>query len=185
MAATSAIMAFSAVTEGVNTYQKTSALKAQSEQEQNALKFNAEVADFQSSEAIKRGEVASAKIARDTKRLRGAQRAAYAAQGIDVGSESAQDVMAESEQMGAVDELTVKNNAWLEAWGYEAQAQELRQRSSYAKVKGENEVTNTLLTGGLRFINSGLRTYSAMNGPSAKTKVPTRRNNDVSVTVTE
>lgn len=110
--------------------------------------FNAQVADMQSDDAIARGDIAADRQRTNTKRLIGAQRAAWAASGADVNSGNAVDVQSDTASMGELDALTIKYNAAREAWGYRNQAIDYRARGDLAKSEGETKALEGALTTG-------------------------------------
>lgn len=69
-----------------------------------------------------RGEHQAIKVKQAADQLRGRQLAAFAGAGVDVDSDTAIDVMAETAEIGKIDELTVKANAAREAMGFEQEA---------------------------------------------------------------
>ena len=118
---------------------------------QSALaNYNASVADMQSADAIERGNIEANKQRVNTRRMIGSQRAAMAAQGIDINDadSSAVDVQADTAYLGELDALTIKANAAREAWGYRVQAQDYRTRGAIAEAEGKNKAIGTLLTTG-------------------------------------
>lgn len=112
--------------------------------------FNARVAELQAEDARRRGVEVAALTRGKTKRLRGSQRAALAAQGIDIQTGSAADIQAETEDIGELDAITVKNNAMREAFGFETKATSERLRGELAFRAGTSAATETFLTGGVR-----------------------------------
>ncbi len=62
-----------------------------------------------------------------------------------------------------MDALTVKNNAWREAWGYKAQARSYRTQGALSRLASRNEANSTLLTGGLQAVNAGVGGYDRYN----------------------
>lgn len=116
--------------------------------EQKIADRNADIADLQAVDAKKRGEQAVMLSRRETHRTVGSQRAGFAGQGVEVDAGSAGDVVDATETIGALDEMTLRNNAALEAWGFKVQASDLRARGKMAKVAGRNQAIGTLLTTG-------------------------------------
>ena len=55
--------------------------------------------------------------------LFGTQRATLAANGVDLGSGSANEVLATTKYMGERDALTIQNNTANQVWGYKTQGQ--------------------------------------------------------------
>lgn len=75
----------------------------------------------------------------------GGQRAAVGASGVD-NSGSVARLQDDAARQGEIDALTVRNNAYLEAWGMKEQARGKRYEASVAKRQGRM----TLLTSGLQ-----------------------------------
>jgi len=146
------------------TISSVAATKDQARFQANVANANASMEDMKAEDAIRRGDKEAAALRIQTKKLAGAQRAAYAGQGVDINTGSAGEVQAESQTMGALDAITIKNNAWREAWGYRVQAENYRSDARFAKVAARNARRNTILTGGLQAINAGLTGYSAIKG---------------------
>ncbi|MCO7513713.1 hypothetical protein NJF44_01335 [Pseudomonas guariconensis] len=121
---------------------------------------NAAFADAAASDAIKRGEFEADQSRIDTRAMIGAQRAGFAANGIDVNSGSAADVQDDTAALGEQDALTIKNNAAREAWGYRTQAQQNRMAASNARRSGQAGMFGSLLTAGAQ----GARAYGALRG---------------------
>jgi hypothetical protein len=132
---------------GVQSIQQMRSQGQQADAEGIALRTNAGLAELQAQDAIARGAQASAQVRRDTRATIGAQRVAYASQGVDVGSGSALAVQADTAAIGELDALTIKNNAAREAFGYKIDAANSRTREEYTRQAGRNAQTSTLLTG--------------------------------------
>lgn len=106
------------------------------ESEARLDEYNASVADLQAKDAIERGVEEESRYRAGVRGLIGAQRAGYAASGVDVGFGSPVDVQADTARIGELDALTIKTNATREAWGYNVQAFDLRQRAQIARQGG-------------------------------------------------
>lgn len=127
---------------------------------------NRQFADILAIDALRRGSLEAGKFKQKVRQLRGSQRAALAAQGIDVDSGDAADIQVETERMGTIDAETIKSNAWREAWGYKVQAVNYGAQGAgaslsgrLAEMAGNNAKANTLLTGGLQAVEAGARGY--------------------------
>jgi len=86
------------------------------------------------------------------RRMKGSQdigeaRASAGASGLDVGSGSVVDMIADSRMLSELDAQTETNNAAREAWGYKVQATEARARAKLAKTKSRYNAAATLLGG--------------------------------------
>lgn len=122
--------------------------------EKAILDQNAEYADAQAKDAIQIGQQQEYRQRAGVRSLVGSQRAAGAAQGVDVDSGSMLDVQLEAVGVGELDALTIRNNAAREAWGYKVQAADLRNRGKLAQYAGRTQASTlrnaswgTLLTG--------------------------------------
>lgn len=147
--------------------QQANAIKDQANYNAAGLEMNARIADFQADDAVVRGEKAQFAAAAKTRNLIGSQRAAMGASGISLDSGTALDIQNDTRTMGERDALTIKNNAWREAWGYRTSAFDMRTKASMTRNAAENDASNTLLTGGLQAINSGAMGYAKYNGGKA------------------
>lgn len=139
------------------SYSQSQALKAQGEYQKQVADANSSLATIKAQDAVQRGNAASGRNDMQTKRMIGTQRAALASQGIDVNIGSAADVQGDTAAMGALDSLTIRNNAWREAWGYKVQALNDSYSGQFSKMSNDAEADNTLLTGGMKAMSSGLQ----------------------------
>lgn len=155
------MMASSMAGQGVSSigtaYSQSQAMRSQGEYQQRVAETNESLSKFKAQDAIDRGNRASARNDMQTKRLIGSQRAALASQGIDVNVGSAADVQEDSRAMGALDSLTIRNNAWREAWGYRVQASNDSYQGKFSRMAADSDADNTLLTGGMKAVSSGLQ----------------------------
>lgn len=137
-------------------YSQAQAIEAEGDYQQSIYNINARFADVQAEDAIKRGDKEAIQLKKQAKKLIGSQRVALAAQGIDIESGSALEVQEDTAALAADDVMTIKNNAWKEAWGYRVQAFDFRNRGEFAKLSAKNKARNTLLT-------SGIQAFSTLN----------------------
>lgn len=147
------MMMTSAGTQGVsalgNGISQSSALHSQADYQRLVAGENARLAEIKAGDAMERGDRAANKADLQTSRLIGAQRASYGAQGVDVNTGSAAKVQSDSATLGALDSLTIKNNAWREAWGYKVQADNDAFAGKFTGMSLDYQGNNTLLTGGM------------------------------------
>ena len=139
----------SALSQIVNAFTQSSAIRAQSRYENSIAQANARMAAFQAEDAERRGRVEASRLLRQTKGLIGKQRAAFAGQGIELDSGSALDIQEETAALGAADALTIRNNAWREAFGYRAQGSQYLAQARLGRRVASSQARNTLLMGGL------------------------------------
>ena len=144
----------------------------------NAATYNAEVnannqqmADAAAVTAQQQGAVDQQQKANQEDVLIGQQKAGLAANGIDVGSGTAVDLLADTKAAGEFDQLTITNNAARTAQGfenqginYQNQAVVNEQESAAALQGGELKADSALITGAGSVANSW---YNYTNGSSS------------------
>lgn len=135
-------------------YGQSQALKNQSQFETRQMEINAKFQNMQAEDALRRGEREAVNYQKKVKQTVGAQRAAMAASGIQIDTEgtSASEIQKQTYEIGAEDAITIKNNAWREAWGFKSQAIQSEMQGAVARSASRNAQFNTFLTGG---INAG------------------------------
>lgn len=106
-----------------------SLLKGNAEQQQlqqraAASQENQQLAEQQAADALQRGALAAGLQRTKGSQVIGAQRAGFAASGIDENSGSAAGVQAAARGMSELDAQTTLNNARRQAWGYQVTAQQ-------------------------------------------------------------
>jgi hypothetical protein len=111
--------------------------------------FNAQMAELQARDAERRGGEAANRHRQQVTRVIGSQRAALAAQGVDVGDGSALDMQIDTASLGELDALQIRNNAAREAFGYRASAIDSRRRGRLGRADSAGQAFNTILTTGI------------------------------------
>lgn len=149
MGATGALAALSAG----NAYSQSQAISSQADYRTRIAALNSRNSELRAKDAIERGEEAAGRHKTQVRKLIGAQRAALAAQGIDVNSGSAMEVQNDTAKLGELDAMTIRNNAWREAMGYRMQGNNYIAEGEFAGLSAENQSTNTLLTGGIQALS--------------------------------
>ncbi len=157
------------VTAAASAYAQSNSIRGQGEYESSAFNINASFAEMQAEDALKQGEKAAKNLKKQVKLTIGAQRANMAAQGIELDSGSALEIQEDTAVMGELDALTIKNNAYREAWGFKVQAEDFRSRAQYSEWAARNNSRNTLLTGGLQSAGyGGMSFYEYSGGSTSK-----------------
>lgn len=133
------------------------AQKAQGAWERQQHEFNAKVADLQAIDAIRRGDKAAGQVRAQGRRVKGAQRAAFAAQGIDPNTGTAMELQDETDLFSELDAVTVKSNAFREAFGYKVDALSSRGRGQRAESAAKFSSGMTIASGGLAALQYGLQ----------------------------
>lgn len=114
---------------------------------QRINEYNAQQLDAAAVDAIARGEEAASIEQEQARGLLGSQRAAFAAQGITLDSETVDAAAADIERNTIRNVRTVRSNAWREAMGYRKQAKGARMAGKYAYQGARLNATGSLLTG--------------------------------------
>lgn len=148
------VFALTSLGEIANTaiggFNESRAITMQSNMEADQFQRNADYADFKAGDAKIRGDKEALETKKKTKTLIGRQRAAMAAQGIDIGSGSALDIQMETAELGAMDALTIKNNAFREAMGYRIESVDQQSQGEFTKLVGKSKARSGLITTGLK-----------------------------------
>lgn len=174
MGSSNSFVGMSSVLEGASGFASGAieggAAQAQGEFQKQQYDFNASLADRQAAGAIARGDKQAARLKQGAKKLIGSQRVALAAQGVDVNSGSAADIQEETQVLSDMDALEIKNNAWRSAWGFKTEALDNRSRGEMALLAGNNKKSNSILTGGLRFLSGGIKGAAEMGAFTSEPK---------------
>lgn len=149
-----AIGLFSGITGFGSSIMSASAQRAEGSYLAGQYERNAQLAEFKAKESIRMGETEAQKAALQNKRLQGRQRAVAAAQGIDPDSGSALDIAQETAGLSALDQVTIRNNAWKQAWGYKTEAAQSTAQAKFTRIQSKYGARATLLTGGIQAATS-------------------------------
>lgn len=84
-------------------------------------KNNQEVANAAAVDAKQRGETKAQEAQRKARQVASAQRAAYAARGLDISTGTPADIVEQTDFFGQADAATARSNAAKEAWGLQMQ----------------------------------------------------------------
>lgn len=152
------------VTQGLTSlgtsYQQSQAQKAQGAYQKSIAESNKKFAEIQADEAIKLGNLSANQQRAKTQEVIASQKAALAAQGIELDSGTAETLLKSTASLGELDAVNISNNAWREAWGYKAQAQNYSAEGRAIDLTTKNLARSTLITGGLQSLNYGVQAYS-------------------------
>jgi hypothetical protein len=138
-----AVMALTAV----STMQKMQTDQAQASYTSKVNENNATSARYAAADAQRRGELDAQRVQRNTSAMVGAQRAGYAAKGLDVSEGTPGDVIDQTNFFGKADAETARYNAKLDAYGKNVQAQNFGSAAGAARYNGSQAVTGDLLSG--------------------------------------
>lgn len=154
--------------------------KAQGDYEQSIARTNTKLAEFQGKQVLEEGDIEASRERLKAELTQGAQRAAQGASGTDVNAGSNVLTRLSTENIGAMDELTIRNNAARRAWGYHTEAIQDTYKGQFARLTADAQVHQSILTGGLKAIEGPTSIYAnylrfsrwMQGGSGANTSVP-------------
>lgn len=155
-----ASMGISAISAIGNAFSQSRAFKAQGDYEAGLARTNSAIASLQSKQTLEAGDAEASRKNMQTQQQVGAERAAQGASGVDVASGSSALVRNATASVGAIDELTIRNNAARQAWGYQTEAIQDTYKGQFAQLTAKAQSQQSLLTGGLEAISGPLGIYA-------------------------
>lgn len=128
---------------------------------EDAAAQDAALMEIRAKNAVKIGAEEAGAYKRNIDKLLGTQTANAAASGVVVGVGSNADLRAETEQLAQEDIDRIKNNAKLEAWGFQTQGKNLLTQANN-QAKGLRNQANASLLGGVA--QAGASMYKSTGG---------------------
>ncbi|KPU94698.1 hypothetical protein APR50_10470 [Variovorax paradoxus] len=132
--------------QAMGAYSQAKAEQASLRAEAQVQANNSQLSAWQAEDAIERGDMAASEALRRGAQVKGSQRAALAANGVDLGYGSALQVITDTDYLSAVDAAQLQQNAAREAWGYRMQARQYADRS-VAAATGASQIRPWLSAG--------------------------------------
>jgi hypothetical protein len=135
---------FNALSSGMaNRYM----LKAKQKLDDVQFSINRRVVQLKQEDAQRRGQEALRQSRLATRRTIGASRAALAAQGIQLDTGSALDIQMDIARQGALDDITIKNNTFKEAWGYKMASINVDAQAAASHLSTQFQAQSSILAG--------------------------------------
>ncbi len=161
-----------AITKSVGAYNASSASKQSAAYQASVAQNNAIVAQDQATAAENVGQQQVQDQGLKNAQTYGMQRANLAANGVDLGEGSANDILTSTKMMGNRDAATIQDNALRQAWGYQVQAADYQSNATaMGNISRSINPTNaamTSLVGSAPLVSNAWRTYNtANNGPTS------------------
>jgi len=142
------------VISGVGQMQAANAQAKAAEYNAKVQDMNARIAERQARDAIERGQDEEQRKRMEVQRILGQQKAAMAANGVDLTFGSPMDVIVDTAVLGELDALTIRSNAYREAYQYRVDAANRRagatmnrMEASAARTGGFLSAAGTILGG--------------------------------------
>jgi hypothetical protein len=134
--------------------QQGQAAAAASKYNAQVQEMNATLADRRARDAVARGQAEEQRKRTEVSRIMGAQKAAMAANGVDVGFGSPLDTLVDTATLGELDALTIRSNSYREAYDYKVDAVNRRAGANLSRMEGQSakagsylDAAGTVLTG--------------------------------------
>ncbi|MGZ3184409.1 MAG: virion core protein, T7 gp14 family [Telluria sp.] len=171
-----------AIMSAGSAYQQAQAQRASLRYQGAVDRMNAGLAGDQASDAIRNGQTAEGVQDLRTAQVTGTQRAQMAANGVDLGEGSPNDVLATTKYMGTRDALQIHDNAMMQAWGYRTQQSSFLLDANRAEGEADTispwmAAGTSLLTGASRVSASWDAKAKANGTPDFGTTVKTKLSN--------
>jgi len=154
--------ALSALASIGSAYAQSQAMRAKASFDDKMAEINMRFSDLRGADALARAEKDVRRRRVEAKKTIGSQRASFGAQGIALNDGTALEAQEETAAFAASDVLTIRNNAWREAWGYKVAAFTGQTATMMESSGIRFSAGQTLLTGGInaaRDIASAAREY--------------------------
>ena len=113
---------FGSIASGLNSYNQSSLKQATDMYASQIAGINSQIATWQAGSAIMRGQQEEGAAQLSNAATYSQQRASMAANGVDLTSGSAVDVLASTKYVGNVNDAIIADNAARAAWGYQVAA---------------------------------------------------------------
>ena len=110
-----------AVSSAAGSYYGAAVQKINLESQARMAEVNARIAEMGAQSALNQGHKQAASLTLRAGQMKSTQRAAMAANGIDLGEGSAAEVQASTDTMKDIDQNQILSNAVQSAWGYRMQ----------------------------------------------------------------
>jgi hypothetical protein len=143
-------MGAGALTSALGAQQKAQGQKTALEGQAYMNDINARMAELSAQSSLLQGQRQEASIYLKRGQIKSSQRAALSANGIDLTSATAQNIMTSTDVMGQIDANTVNANAVRQAWGYRTEGtnytnQALGQRATSSSINPDLNFATSLL----------------------------------------
>lgn len=113
---------FGAINGAIGSYYQAQAMSNNLEFQADMAKINSNISEINAQATLLAGQRAEQNVRLRTAKLKSSQRVSMAANGIDLRSKSATNVLTTTDYMGEIDAQTVEQNAIRAAFGYRTQS---------------------------------------------------------------
>lgn len=143
---TMALMLGSTLMGAVGQVQQAQATAKANKYNAQIQNMNATIADRRAKDALERGKLEEQRKRQDVARLQGAQRAAMAANGVDLSFGSPLDTLVDTATLGEIDALTIRSNTYREAYEHKVDAANKRAGAELSNMSAKAATTGGWLS---------------------------------------
>lgn len=123
--------------------------------------MNATLAERRAKDAIERGATEEQRKRQEVARLKGAQTAAMAANGVDLTMGSPLDTLVDTAVLGELDALTIRTNAYRESYEHKVDAVNKRAGAELNRAQAKNAITGGYLSAAGTVLTGAGKAYSS------------------------
>jgi len=122
--------------------------------------MNATMAERRAKDSIERGAVEEQKKRQEVAKLRGAQTAAMAANGVDLNFGSPLDTLVDTAALGELDALTIRTNAYRESYDHQVDGVNKRAGATLNRMEAASATTGGWLAAAGTVLGGAGKAYS-------------------------
>jgi hypothetical protein len=127
--------------------------------------MNATLSERRARDAVERGQAEEARKRAEVSRILGQQKAAFAANGVDIGFGSPLDTIVDTATMGELDALTIRSNSYREAYDRRIDAVNQRAGASLSRMEAKNATTGGYLAAAGTVLTGAGKAYQQYRTP--------------------
>ncbi len=155
-----AMMIGSTVMGGMGAIQQGNAAAASAKYNAQVSDMNAKLAERQARDVVERGQIEEQQQRAKTAAIIGQQKAAMAANGVDLNFGSPLDTIVDTATMGELDALTIRTNTYREERDTRQQAENLRGQAGMYRAEAASAKTAGFLNAFGTVLGGGAQAYS-------------------------
>lgn len=158
-----ALFALSVVVAGAGAQQQAKAQRQAGETNAAIANQNKKIADLNAQDALNQGAADAAEKRTKTRLILGQQRAAIAANNVELSTGTALEVLGDTALFGATDEQRLRENASRRAWGFQVQGQNAQWQGQMDQFRGQQGAQSTYLNAASNILGT-TSSYKARRG---------------------
>lgn len=149
----------------VGQVQQAQATAASNKYNAQVQEMNATLADRRAKDAIERGAVEEQRKRQQVAQLQGQQKAAMAANGVDLAFGSPLDTIVDTAVLGELDALTIRSNTYRESYDYQVQAVNARAGATMSNMAASAAETGGWLSAAGTVLGGAGKAYTQFKTP--------------------